>query len=78
MVLERALTHTDLEEARLSMMMLGEVGQLVAGKLGPKTDYLELGRICLVVERSKEAHYMVMDPVEWEAALCSGRFAMWW
>jgi len=51
-VLERALLHMDSEEAHLSMMMLEEVGQPVAGKLGPKTDYLELGRICLVVERS--------------------------
>jgi hypothetical protein len=77
-VLERALLHTDLEEAHLNMMMLEEVGQLVAGKLGPKTGYLELGRICSVVERSKEAHYTVMGHVEWEAASCSGRFAVWW
>ena len=64
MVLERALLHMDSEEAHLSMMMLEEVGQPVAGKLGLKTDYLELGRICLVVEHSKEAHYTVMGPVE--------------
>jgi hypothetical protein len=68
----------DLEEARLSMMMLEEVGQPVVGQRGPKTDSLELGRICLVVERSKEAHYPVMGRVEWEAASCSGRFAVWW
>ena len=77
MVLERALVHMDLEEAYLNMM-LEEVGQPVAGKLELKTGYLELGRICLVVERSKEAHYTVMGRVEWEAAPCSGRFAVWW
>ena len=52
MVLERALLHMDLEEAHLNMMMLEEVGQSVVGKLGPRTGYLELGRICLAVERS--------------------------
>ena len=77
MVLERALVHMDLEGGRLSMMMLEAVGQPVAGKQGPKTDYSELGHICLVVERSKEAHYTVMGPAEWEAASCSGRFAVW-
>jgi hypothetical protein len=76
-VLERALLHMDLEEAHLNMMMLEEVGQSVVGKLGPRTGYLELGRICLVVERSKEADYTVMGRVEWEAASCSGRFAVW-
>ena len=78
MVLERALLRMDLEEARLSMMTLEEVGQPVAGKLGLKTDFLELGRICLVVERSKAARYTVMGRVEWKAASCSGRFAVWW
>jgi hypothetical protein len=51
-VLERALLHMDLEEAHLNMMMLEEVGQSVVGKLGPRTGYLGLGRICLAVERS--------------------------
>lgn len=78
MVLEKALVHMDLEGGRLSMRMLEAVGQPVAWKQEPKTDYLELGRICSVVEYSKEAHYTVMGPVEWEAASRSGRVAVWW
>ena len=75
-MLEKVLVHMDLQEVRLNMKMLEEVDQLVAGKLVPSIDCLELERIYLAVGRSKEVHYMAMGRVEWGAASCFGQFVV--